>query len=107
MAFAAWRGPLLGQLFVATPYRGTGTASSLLSTSEIEMAREGFTEAELHCLVGNERARHFYERMGWVHKGQITESVMGAAGQIDMPFWRMIKIISVRDGGNSAPATRR
>jgi len=101
VAFAAWRGPILGQLFVATAYRGTGTASSLLSASEIEMAREGITVAELHCVVGNKRARRFYERMGWLHKGQIMEPVMGEVGEIEMPFWRMIKILSACDRGNS------
>jgi hypothetical protein len=38
------------------------------------MAKEGTAEAELHCVVGNERARCFYERMGWLHRGQIMES---------------------------------
>jgi hypothetical protein len=32
---------------------------------EIEMAEEGTVEAELRCIVGNERARRFYERRGW------------------------------------------
>ena len=56
-AFSAWRGHLLGQLFVATPHRGTGIASSLLIASEIEMAKEGTAEAELHVsLAMNVRA---------------------------------------------------
>jgi hypothetical protein len=32
-AFSAWRGKLLGQLFVAMPHRGTRIASSLLIAS--------------------------------------------------------------------------
>jgi hypothetical protein len=55
-AFSARRGRLLGQLFVAVPHRGTGVASNLLIASEVEMAKEGTAEAELHCVVGNERA---------------------------------------------------
>ena len=94
-AFSAWRGHLLGQLFVATPHRGTGIASSLLIASEIEMAKEGTAEAELHCVVGNERARCFYERMGWLHRGQIMEWVAGEHAQIEVPFWRMKKVLSI------------
>jgi GNAT superfamily N-acetyltransferase len=94
-AFSAWRGHLLGQLFVATPHRGKGIASRLLRASEIEMAKEGTAEAELHCVVGNERARRFYERMGWLHTGKIMEWVRGEHAQIGVPFWRMVKVLSI------------
>jgi GNAT superfamily N-acetyltransferase len=95
VAFSAWRGPLLGQLFVAMPHRGTCVASSLLTASEMEMARRGVAEAELHCVVGNERARRFYERMGWHHKAEIMEQVAGEHGQIDVPFWCMTKVLTI------------
>jgi GNAT superfamily N-acetyltransferase len=94
-AFSAWRGQLLGQLFVATPHRGKGIASHLLRASEIEMAQEGTAQAELHCVVGNEHARHFYERMGWLHTGRIMEWVGGEHAQIGVPFWRMVKVLSI------------
>lgn len=93
-AFSAWRGRLLGQLFVAVSHRGTGVASSLLITSEVEMAKEGAAEAELHCVVGNERARRFYARMGWVNRGKIMEQVRGEREQVDVPFWRMTKLLT-------------
>jgi hypothetical protein len=57
VAFSAWKGRLLGQIFVAAPHRGSSIASSLLMASELEMANEGTSEAELHCAVGNARAR--------------------------------------------------
>jgi GNAT superfamily N-acetyltransferase len=92
VAFAAWEGPLLGQLFVAAAYRGTGTGSRLLTAAEIEMAREGTTEAELSCVVGNERARRFYER---THKEHFMYgATVDGGGQIDVPHWRMTKILS-------------
>jgi hypothetical protein len=69
-AFSAWRGNLLGQLFVARPHRATSLASSLLITSEIEMAKEGIAEAELHCVVGNERARRFLRADGLASQGK-------------------------------------
>jgi len=94
VAFSAWRGRHLGQLFVALPHRGAGVASSLLTAAEIEMAREGIVEAELHCAVGNERARRFYERMGWHHKADITEQVAGEHGQTDVAFWCMTKVLT-------------
>lgn len=94
-AFSAWKGQLLGQLFVGTPHRGTPIASSLLRASEIEMAKEGTAEAELHCVVGNERARRFYKRMGWLHGGIVMERVAGEHKQIEVPFWRMKKVLSI------------
>ena len=101
VAFAAWKGPLLGQLFVTTAYRETGTGSSLLIASEIEMAREGTTKAELNCVVGNERARRFYERMGWAHKEQFMYGVVTEDGeQIDVPHWRMTKVLTRSSRGH-------
>jgi len=59
------------------------------------MAKEGTAEAELHCVVGNERARRFYVRMGWVHRGKIMEQVAGEHEQVDVPFWRMTKVLAI------------
>jgi RimJ/RimL family protein N-acetyltransferase len=59
------------------------------------MAKEGTSEAELRCAVGNERARRFYERMGWLHSGKIMEHVAGDDGQVDVPFWRMTKVLAI------------
>ncbi|WBL80461.1 GNAT family N-acetyltransferase [Bradyrhizobium xenonodulans] len=95
VAFSAWRGQLLGQLFVAMQHRGTCVASSLLTAAETEMAREGIADAELHCVVGNERARRFYERMGWHHKADIMEQVAGEHEQIGVPFWCMTKTLTI------------
>jgi GNAT superfamily N-acetyltransferase len=94
-AFSAWRGNLLGQLFVAIGHRGTGIAPILLAAAEIEMAKEGTAEAELHCVVRNERARRFYERMGWASQGTVMECVAGEHMQIEVPFWRMMKVLSI------------
>lgn len=93
VAFSAWRDQLLGQLFVATPYRGTRVASNLLAASEIEMTKEGVAEAELHCVVGNERARRFYQRMGWQNREKVMEWVNGEHEQVGVPFWRMTKFL--------------
>jgi GNAT superfamily N-acetyltransferase len=94
VAFAAWKGQLFGQLFVDAPRRGTCIASSLLRASEIEMVKEGAAEAELHCVIGNERARRFYERMGWHHRGRIMVQVAGEPETAEVPFWRMTKVLA-------------
>jgi hypothetical protein len=59
------------------------------------MAKEGTLEAELHCVIGNERARRFYERMRWLRRGEIAEKVAGTHGPVDVPFWCMTKALSV------------
>jgi RimJ/RimL family protein N-acetyltransferase len=59
------------------------------------MAKEGTAEAELHCVVGNERARRFYQRMGWFQRGKIMVQVAGEHSQVHVPFWRMTKTLAI------------
>ena len=60
------------------------------------MAKEGTAEAELHCVVGNERARRFYERMDWHCRAKIMQQFAGEYEQkIDVPFWRMTKVLTI------------
>lgn len=94
VAFSAWKARLLGQIFVAASHRGSGVAATLLIASETAMASEGTFEAELHCVVGNERARRFYERMGWIQRGEITEKLAGQHGPVGVPFWCMTKVLA-------------
>ena len=56
------------------------------------MAKSGIKVAELHCIVGNNRARRFYERMSWQHGGEIHKQMSGLAG---VAFWRMTKQLMV------------
>ena len=95
VAFSAWKSGLLGQIFVAPAHRGSGVAATLLIATEIAMAKEGTLEAELHCVIGNDRARRFYEHMGWLRRGEIAEKVAGTHGPVDVPFWCMTKVLSV------------
>lgn len=92
VAFSSWKGSLLGQIYVASSHRGTGVALRLLAATEHAMASEGVHEAQLHCVVGNGRARRFYERTGWRHDGEILEEMAGATGQNGVPFWRLVKV---------------
>ena len=93
VGFASWRGHIVGQIYVSTAHRGSGLASELITASEVEMARLGTKVAELHCIVGNDRARRFYERMSWQHCGEIQELVSGSSGLVAVPFWRMTKLL--------------
>ena len=62
VGFVSWQDHLLGQLYVSVGHRGCGLAAELVTASEIEIARRGAKVAELHCIVGNDRARRLYER---------------------------------------------
>ena len=44
---------------------GAGHGSALHEAAMDHLAKEGFGEAVLWVLEGNERARRFYERRGW------------------------------------------
>ena len=81
----------MGQLYVSVGHRGRGLASELITASEIEMAKPGTKVAELHCIVGNDRARRLYERMCWQHCGEIQKQVSGSHGLVGVAFWRMTK----------------
>jgi hypothetical protein len=55
------------------------------------MARRDTKVAEVHCLVGNDSARRFYERMSWQHGGEIQKQMSGSHGLVGVAFWRMTK----------------
>lgn len=48
---------------------GRGLGRALLHAACDTLARSGFTEAVLWVVIGNARARAFYERAGWVPDG--------------------------------------
>jgi len=95
VGFVSWQDHLVGQLYVSAGHRGRGLAAELITASEIEMAKLGIKVAELHCIVGNDRARRFYERMSWQHGGEIQKQVLGSHGFVGVAFWRMTKQLVV------------
>jgi len=94
VGFAAWSGNLLGQIFVAKAFRGMDVGPALMARAEREMAVRGIVRAELHCVAGNDRARRFYERLGWTCQGEMVEPVLGEGGEVGVAFWRMAKTLS-------------
>ncbi len=91
VAFSAWQGVLVGQLFVEPKWRGSGIAQELMDATETELVKSGVSEGELHCVVGNTRARRFYERLGWESEGEFLEETAGSEDGVS--FWRMTKTL--------------
>jgi GNAT superfamily N-acetyltransferase len=59
---------------------GRGAGRALMDAAVQCLAEEGFTEAILWVLVGNERARRFYEAAGWACDGTEKSERVGVAG---------------------------
>jgi ribosomal protein S18 acetylase RimI-like enzyme len=75
----ATTGPALGtdghgsgelySLYVDPPSWGLGAGRALIAVAREHLAGQGFTEARLWVLVGNDRAERFYRADGWVSDG--------------------------------------
>jgi GNAT superfamily N-acetyltransferase len=89
IGFAAWHHDVLSQMFVASQWRGSGLAPPLLAHAEREMTSSGIGQAKLHCVVGNDRARKFYQRHGWMIQEEFVDAKAGKPDGV--PFWRMVK----------------
>ncbi len=90
--FVTWHDDLVAQLYVARAARGAAVAAPLLRAAEAAIAAAGIGEAQLLCVVGNERARRFYERCGWEHRGRCWQS-FGTDGDAAVPYWRLTKTL--------------
>ena len=56
-------------LYVDPPSWGFGVGRALIAAAREHLCRQGFTEAGLSVLVGNDRAERFYRADGWVSDG--------------------------------------
>ena len=79
------------QVFVAPAGRGTGLASELLAEAERRVAAGGHASAWLAVVVGNVRARRFYERQGWSDTGDLPYEVTAAGQTFVSPCRRYVK----------------
>ncbi|GJD60190.1 GNAT family N-acetyltransferase [Methylobacterium frigidaeris] len=91
VGFAAWTGTRLGQIFLDASVRGSGFAQRLMEAAERGLRNQDVLEAELRCLVGNMRARRFYERVGWHVSETVAEAVRGDVDGERRDFWVMRK----------------
>jgi GNAT superfamily N-acetyltransferase len=59
-------------LYVLPEYWGRGVGSVLMNAAMDELRDLGLSEAILWVLRGNQRARQFYERLGWRADGRMS-----------------------------------
>jgi putative acetyltransferase len=78
------------QVFVARAHRGSGVAEVLLGEAERQVAAS-YDVAWLAVVVGNARARRFYERRGWVDEGDLRYEVTAAGETFISPCRRYTK----------------
>lgn len=79
------------QVYVDRSFRGTGLASTLLAEAERQVAALGHDDAWLAVVVGNARARAFYERQGWVDEGDLAYEVTALGETYLSPCRRYVK----------------
>jgi ribosomal protein S18 acetylase RimI-like enzyme len=58
----------IDELFILPQYRGKGVGKALLQTAELEFLQIGCTSISLQVARGNEPARSFYHRNGYIDR---------------------------------------
>lgn len=91
LGFSGWEGDGIGQVFVAPNHFGKNVAPRLLATVEAILKAEGHKRIWLHCAVGNERARRFYEKNEWHITREFDDEVGTREGPRSMRTWHMEK----------------
>ena len=80
------------QVFVSAHHRGQGIADALLQEAERQVRENGHRVAWLSVVAGNERARAFYERMGWRDEGAFDyEAKLEDGRTLAVPSRRYVK----------------
>lgn len=93
VGFCSIKESQIDQLYLAPSVWGTGIAQALLQDGLARLARRGVTVAWLICAIGNERAAHFYAKMGWVNTGVVPIMTETSSGPIAVNGWRLEKAI--------------
>ena len=81
------------QVYVGEDHRGSGVASVLLAEAERRVRQGGHDTAWLAVVPGNERARRFYAKCGWVDEGPLDYQAEGPDGPITVPSRRYVKAV--------------
>ena len=68
---------------------GHGVGGSLYEQAMNYLNLAGYEQASLWVLERNERARGWYERLGWTYTGQ-RKSVMDSAGVEDLRYTKLL-----------------
>ena len=67
---------VVGELYVAAAYRGTGLADRLIERAAVDAREQNCAELRLDVDIDNERALAFYEKQGFEpYRKQLTRSV--------------------------------
>ena len=91
LGFVMVVGDEVEQVFVGRPARGTDLAARLLGEAERRVAAAGHATAWLAVVAGNARARRFYEKHGWVDRGDLPYEVMAGGTTYVSPCRRYEK----------------
>lgn len=84
------------QVYVGRDQRGSGVANVLLTEAERRVRHGGHETAWLAVVAGNERARRFYAKCGWVDEGRFDYQAQGPDGPITVPSHRYVKAVQAR-----------
>jgi putative acetyltransferase len=93
VGFTMIAGDEVEQVFVDPAHHGTGIAGPLLEEAESRVRASGHGEAWLAVVVGNTRARRFYERQGWVDAGDLLYVVTAGGASYTSPCRRYVKAL--------------
>jgi ribosomal protein S18 acetylase RimI-like enzyme len=87
------------QVYVSADHRGRGVADALMESAERHLARSGRPTAWLAVVAGNQRARRFYERRGWVDGGLFDHQAPDGERPLTVPAHRYVKHLARRSSG--------
>jgi GNAT superfamily N-acetyltransferase len=93
VGFIMINGDEVEQVFVDPASHGSGVASLLLDQAERQVAAAGHDEAWLAVVVGNARARAFYEKRGWRDGGDEPYEVVAGGTTYVSPCRRYVKSV--------------
>ncbi len=96
LGFVMVVGDEVEQVFVGRDTRGSGLAAELLEEAERQVAAGGHATAWLAVVVGNARARRFYEKQGWSDGGDLPYEVTAGGRTWVSPCRRYEKDVSLR-----------
>jgi GNAT superfamily N-acetyltransferase len=81
------------QVYVGEAHRGTGVAAVLLAEAERQVRAGGHETAWLAVVAGNEPARRFYAKHGWVDEGLFDYQAAGPEAPITVRCHRYTKAL--------------
>ena len=91
VGFTMVAGDEVEQVFVDPDHHGAGIAAPLLAAAEEQVAAAGYDVAWLAVVVGNARARRFYEKHGWVDVADLPYEVTAGGATYVSPCRRYEK----------------